>query len=80
MKLAVKVKLKKAVRIDFMQVVGYKQSGGKKWGALHGVPYWLINSKGIIENKNYIFDELTDLKSFSDYLVRQQVLIIKNKK
>jgi hypothetical protein len=80
MKLTVKLKLKKAKRQDFMKLMGHKESGGKKWGALYGVPYWLINSKGIIEKDNYIFTEHTDMKSFSNYLVREQVLIIKKTK
>jgi hypothetical protein len=37
----------------------------------------MYNSKGEIENDFYILDEDTDMSAFSEYLVRQQILIPK---
>ncbi len=53
-----------------------KGKDAKSWKMKHGIPYWLINSKGDIENANYILNENTDLEDFANYLNRQQVLIL----
>lgn len=66
------LKLKKAKRNDFIQQVWGKK--GKKNVPIYGTPYWMFNSKGEIENKNYILTEETDMKSFKDYLMREQIL------
>ena len=66
-----------AKKQDFLQVIKYK-GNTKVWGIIHGVPYWMINSKGEIENRNYILDENTDLNKFAEYVLREQILITKN--
>lgn len=58
-----------------------KDSKGKEvfkkvWKPRFGFPYWLYNSEGVIENKNYILDENTDLEDFKIYLNNEQVLIL----
>jgi hypothetical protein len=74
------IKLKIAKKKDFLEIDRYEKRNGKQikvYKQINGMPYWLINSKGDVENKNYILNEETDLKSFSNYLVRKQVLIPK---
>lgn len=68
------LKLKKAVKDDFLEV---KRILGKKriWGLIIGIPYWMINSRGYIENKNYRTTEATDLKDFGVYLKNGQIFI-----
>lgn len=68
------IKLKVAKKIDFLEVEKVVK-GRKVWRAITGVPYWMLDSNGEIENKNYIFDDSTDFKTFSDYLNRKQILI-----
>lgn len=68
------VKLRLGKKTDFLELDKYE--GKKKvWKPRFGLPYWMINSKGKIENKPYILDEDTDLKEFSNYLVREQILV-----
>ena len=71
----VKIKLKEAVSKDFLEVDYIKPEGGKAWKMTIGIPYWMKNSKGDIENKNYRTTEATDLKEFGDYLKRKQIFI-----
>lgn len=71
------IKLIIAAPKDLIELDSYKKGGGKKWKPRMGFPYWMFNSKGKIENKNYILDEHTDLKELADYLSREQILILK---
>lgn len=71
------LKLRIASMVDFLQIEKYE--GKKKvWGIIKGKPYWCLNSKGVIENKNYILDEYTDLEQFKLLLIHEQVLIPSN--
>lgn len=69
------IKLRVAKQGDFLELDKYIDGGKKKWKLRFGLPYWLINSKGIIENDPYILDEHTNTSDFADWLVREQVLI-----
>lgn len=44
-----------------------------------GVPYWLFNHKGEIEQKNYITNENTTFSKLNEYFSRKQILTIKKK-
>jgi hypothetical protein len=75
------IKLRVAKKIDFLELDKYETVPGKNkkkkvWKMIKGYPYWMFNSKGEIENNNYILDENTDLDEFNNYLVRQQILIL----
>lgn len=76
-KITHEIKLKIAIPMDLVELDGYKKGGGKKWKPRTGFPYWMFNSKGKIENKNYILDEHTDFKELANYLSREQILILK---
>lgn len=69
------INLKEAVSKDFLEVDYMKPGGGKAWKMIVGIPYWMKNSKGEIENKNYRTTNATDLKEFGDYLQRKQIFI-----
>lgn len=74
------MQLKQASRKDFLEHAGYTKKGSKnvkKWKPFYGVPYWMFNSKGVVEPKPYIFTENTDMDEFADYLNREQILISK---
>lgn len=74
--------LRLASKKDFLEVEKIEKRNGKDvkvWKIREGIPYWCINSKGEIENKNYILDENTDLEHFNILLLREQVLVTKNK-
>tara|TARA_B100000953_G_scaffold300250_1_gene304414 strand:+ start:8296 stop:8481 length:186 start_codon:yes stop_codon:yes gene_type:complete len=58
-----------------IELAGYKPDGNKKWALRNGLPYWMINSKGEIENRNYILSDQTDAEEFGDYMKRGQILI-----
>ncbi|HET8829316.1 MAG TPA: hypothetical protein VFM79_08230 [Pelobium sp.] len=66
-----------AKKSDFLEFKGYKEGGGKIWQTKTGVPYWCINSKGEIENENYIFKDTTDKETFALLLANEQILITK---
>ena len=72
------IKLRKATKKDFLELDGYTKKG-KKYKVKIGVPYWLINSKGKIEKRSYRTTNEMDMKAFGDYLMREQVYIIKAK-
>ena len=76
-KLEIVLKLKIATMDDVLEVVGYKpgKKGGKIKKLRKGMPYWMINSKGKIENKNYVLTEATDSQDFGVYLLKEQILI-----
>lgn len=69
------IQLKKAIKGDFLEVERINPAGKKVWKLIYGMPYWMINSKGIIENKNYRTTEATNLKSFGEYLKNEQIFI-----
>lgn len=66
--------------MDFLELDRYEKIPGKDkkkkvWKPRVGLPYWMFNSKGEIENKNYLLTEDTDFAEFSNYLVREQILV-----
>ena len=69
--------LKIAVKKDFLSFLG-RVKKKNKYEPKYGVPYFLINSKGEVENNNYIFTEETNIEEFNNYLLHEQILIIKN--
>ena len=74
-----KIDLRVAVKMDFLELDKYIQKDKKKvksWKMMKGIPYWMFNSKGVIENKNYILSDDTDLEEFGSYLLREQILIL----
>lgn len=71
------IELEHAKKTDFVELVS--SAPEKEYRVRLGVPYWLYNSKGVIEPKNYITDHRTTFKQLSDYFVRNQILTIKSK-
>ena len=69
------IRFKIAVKKDFLEVAKRLSDGKVKWKPMEGIPYWLINSKGEVDNKNLVFDSDTDLQQFGIWLVHEQVLI-----
>ena len=77
-KIKAKINLRVAKRDDFMQIDKYVKKSNKqtkKFKPIYGKPYWMFNSKGVIENKPYILTEDTNFVDFADYLNREQILI-----
>jgi len=64
-----------AKKDDFLELERYLEGGKKKWKIRLGLPFWLIDSKGKIENDPYIIDEHTDLKEFGNWVSKERVLI-----
>lgn len=71
----VTINLEHARKSDFVRLSSSHPV--KEYKIRLGVPYWLINSKGIIEHNNYITNENTTFKQLADYFARQQILTIK---
>jgi len=71
----VTIKLRQATSEDFFEVDYIKEGGGKAWKLKTGQPYWMKNSKGVIENKNYRTTEATNLETLGDYVKRKQIFI-----
>lgn len=69
------IKLRVARKDDFLELDRYLEGGKKKWKLKIGVPYWMINYAGDIENDPYILTEDTDKGNFADWLIREQILI-----
>jgi len=69
------IKLRVANKEDFLELDKYLEGGKKKWKLKIGVPYWMINYEGKIENDPYILTEDTDKGDFADWLIREQILI-----
>lgn len=69
------IKMRIATKVDFLELDKYLDQGKKKWKLRLGLPYWLINSKGVIENDCYVLDEHTNTDDFGDFLNQQRVLI-----
>jgi hypothetical protein len=72
-----KIKLRLATKKDFLELKGYKPEGGAIYALRKGVPYWLLSSKGKLENKNYVTTEATDAKQIGDFIMREQIFIPK---
>lgn len=72
---SLEIELRVATKEDFIELDKYLEGGKKKWKMRIGLPYWLINVAGEIENDPYILDENTDKGDFADWLIREQVLI-----
>lgn len=76
-KYKVEIKLKVAQKKDLIEIDGYKKDGKKKWKLKTGIPFWLISSKGEIENKNYILSNETDKDDLAIWILKEQLLIPK---
>lgn len=71
------IELREATSKDFFEVDFIKPGGGKAWKLKLGQPYWMKNSKGVVENKNYMITKATDIEELGDYVKRKQVFIPK---
>lgn len=72
----IELKLQIATKTDFIEFSHYKKEGkGKVYKFKYGVPYWCINSKGKIENKNYRTHENMNMDDFKELLMHEQVLV-----
>jgi hypothetical protein len=69
------ITLKLGKSTDFIELDKYGEDNKRIFKPRLGKPYWMFNSKGVIENKNYILDEHTDLQDFKIYLMKEQILI-----
>lgn len=72
------INLRIARKKDLLELDRYITKGTrkvKKWKMKSPFMFWLINSKGEIENKPYTFKEDIDMREFADWLNREQVLI-----
>ncbi len=58
-----------------LKVTKTKKEKRAVWKPSYGKPYWLINSKGVIENEPKLFSEETDVNDFGIYLSNEQILI-----
>jgi hypothetical protein len=72
-----KIKLRLGRKQDFLELKGYKPGGAKIFGLRMGMPYWLLSSKGKLENKHYITTQATDSKQIGDFIMREQIFIPK---
>ena len=66
------IQLQHANKLDFLDLI---KKGEYK--VRLGVPFWLINSKGVIEPKNYITNENTTFNDLKEWFDRKQILTIK---
>jgi len=64
-----------ALKSDFLELDKYLDGGKKSWKLRYGLPYWMINKDGQIENDCYILTENTDVQEFGMWLNLEQVLI-----
>lgn len=72
-----KIKLKIATRDDVLEIDTVKSNKKKvSWKLRLRTPYWMINSRGKIENKNYVISETTNAKEFGSYIKKKQILIL----
>ena len=69
------ITLEHAKKVDFVELVTSHPK--PEYKIRLGVPYWLLNSKGVIEHNNYITNDTTSFKQLADYFARQQILTIK---
>ncbi len=72
----IELKLRLAKREDFIKVTRINPDGTKKFGIIEGIPFWLYNSKGEIENRHYITRNDKDfLMDMATWITREQILI-----
>ena len=72
----IKLKLKVATSKDFIQFSHFKADKKSRVFKMKvGHPFWLINSKGIIEEKNYCIKEDMDKDEFKILLMHEQILV-----
>ena len=72
----IRLKLKVATSKDFIQFSHFKADKKSRVFKMKiGHPFWLINSKGIIEEKNYCIKEDMDKTEFKILLMHEQVLV-----
>ena len=62
---------------DFLELVTSKPK--PEYKVRLGVPYWLFNHKGEIEEKNYITNENTTFDKLKELFLREQILTIKDR-
>lgn len=75
------IEIKQAIPMDLMEIDYVSGKGDKRkkhYKLCVGIPYFLKNSKGVIENNPYRTTRATDLKSLKEYFKNEQVFIIKN--
>jgi hypothetical protein len=72
----IELKLKVATSKDFIEFSHFKADKKSRVFKMKiGYPFWLINSNGIIEEKNYCIKEDMDKDEFKILLMREQVLV-----
>jgi uncharacterized FlgJ-related protein len=71
-----KLKLKIAKQEDFIEFSHFKADKKSRVFKMKlGHPFWCINSKGIIEERNYCIKEDMDKDEFKILLMHEQVLV-----
>ena len=71
-----KLKLKIAKQEDFIEFSHFKADKKSRVFKMKlGHPFWCINSKGIIEEKNYCIKEHMDKDTFRLLLSNEQILV-----
>jgi len=71
-----KLKLKIAKQEDFIEFSHFKADKKSRVFKMKlGHPFWCINSKGIIEERNYCIKEYMDKDSFRLLLSNEQILV-----
>ena len=72
----IELKLKVATSKDFIEFSHFKADKKSRVFKMKvGHPFWCINSKGIIEEKNYCIREDMDKTEFKILLMHEQVLV-----
>jgi hypothetical protein len=72
----IRLKLKVATSKDFIEFSHFKADKKSRVFKMKvGHPFWCINSKGIIEEKNYCIKEDMDKDEFKILLMHEQILV-----
>ena len=71
------ITLQVASKEDLVEIDRITPSGKKIWKLREGLPFWLINSKGEIENRNYILSNNIDKEDLGLWMLHEQLLIPK---
>ena len=72
----IELKLKIAKQEDFIEFSHFKADKKSRVFKMKlGHPFWCINSKGIIEEKNYCIKEDMDKDEFKILLMHEQILV-----
>ena len=72
----INLKLKVATSKDFIEFSHFKADKKSRVFKMKvGHPFWCINSKGIIEEKNYCIKEDMDKDEFKILLMHEQILV-----